>query len=82
MIDVNVITLEDNQSYIIIDTLIDKDNKYLFLVQEQDEKVTCIRKIIKENNKEFLVKLDNEEEFEEILTLFNDKHRKEGNDEK
>lgn len=77
MIDVNVITLEDNQNYIIIDTLIDKNNKYLFLAQEQDENAICIRKVIKEDNKEFLVKLDSEEEFEEALTLFNDKHRKE-----
>ncbi len=83
MIDVNVITLEDDLNYIIVDTLITKENKYLVLAQELDEENVCIRKIIKEDNKEFLIKLDSDEEFNEVLALFNDKHRRRGmNDEK
>lgn len=83
MIDVNVIKLEDNLDYVIIDTLANKENQYFFLAQELDENNVCVRKVIKEEGKEFLVKLDNEEEFLEVLKLFNSKHNKRGmNDEK
>ena len=43
---VNVMTLENGKDYIIIDTLEDGDNKYLFYVNEQDALDICIRKVV------------------------------------
>ncbi len=77
MIDVNVITLEDNLEYMIINTIVKNNNKYVFLANVDDEKKICIRKVISEDGKEYLVKLDSDEEFAEVLTEFNDKYNKE-----
>jgi len=83
MIDVNYITLENGREYIIIGALENKENKYLYLVNENDSLDMCIRKVIVENNKEVLTKLENEEEFEDIMDLFHEEfNRKEDNDEK
>lgn len=83
-IEMNVITLENGIDYLIIDTIINSENKYIFLAQENNDLEMCIRKVIKkEDNEEYLVKLDNDDEFEEVMTLFNEKHtKKEGFDEK
>lgn len=76
-IEINVITLENGIDYLIIDTIINNENKYLFLAQENNDLDMCIRKVIKkEDNEEYLVKLDNDDEFEEVMTLFNEKHTK------
>ena len=81
-LEVNVIELEDGIKYVIVDAIQDKENKYLFLANKNDETDVCIRKIIIKENKEYLVKLDSDDEFEEVLTLFNIKHReKEGKNE-
>lgn len=77
MIDVNVITLEDNLEYMIINTIVKNNNKYVFLANVDDEKKLCIRKVISEDGKDYLVKLDSDEEFAEVLTEFNDKYNKE-----
>ncbi len=82
MIDVNVMTLENGKDYIITDTIInDNNNKYLFLVGKLDNNDIVIRKVITKNDGEYLVKLDSEDEFEEIMTLFGDKHKGEKNEE-
>ena len=82
MIDVNCITLENGREYIIIGALENNGNKYLFLANEKDKLDICIRKVITENNKDYLVKLDTEEEFEKAMDLFNEEfNRKEGNNE-
>ena len=72
--DINIITLEDGEEYLIIDTIVNKNDKYLLLAQEKQRYDFSIRKIIKKEDKEYLIKLDNELEFEEIITLFNNKH--------
>lgn len=77
MIDVNVITLEDNLEYMIINTIVKNNNKYVFLANVDDEKKICIRKVISEDGKDYLEKLDSDEEFAEVLTEFNDKYNKE-----
>ena len=82
-IEINVIKLENNLNYLIIDTILDENNnKYLFLAEENNSKDIRIRKVIMEDNKEYLVKLDSDEEFEAVMTLFDKKHRKEDNNEK
>jgi len=81
-LEVNIIKLEDGIDYVIVDAIQTESNKYLFLANKTDETDVCIRKIIQKDNKEYLIKLDNDDEFEEVLTLFNIKHRKkEGNNE-
>lgn len=74
-LEVNIIKLEDGIDYVIVDAIQTEENKYLFLANKLDETDVCIRKIIKKDTKEYLIKLDNDDEFEDILTLFNLKHR-------
>lgn len=82
-IEVNVIKLENGIDYLIIDTIIDENkNKYLFLANENNNRDITIRKIILEDNGECLVKLDSQDEFEEVMTLFDVKHRKRDDSEK
>lgn len=75
-LEVNVIKLENGLDYIIIDAIQNENNKYLFLVNKNNEDDLCIRKIYIKDNEEFLVKLDNDEEFEEALELYNLKNNK------
>lgn len=74
--EVNTIFLENNKSYIIMDTIINGDNKYLVLFGEDDNTDIVLRKVIVKENKEYLVKLDSEDEFDEVITIFSEKHTK------
>lgn len=77
----NLITLENNQDYIILSTIELKDKKYFVLVNELNDKDLCIRKVIlNKDNKEVLVKLDSNEEFYEVLSMFNNINRKDKNE--
>lgn len=81
-IEVDVITLEDGEEYIVFETLESENNKYLFLANEKDQDDVCIRKVILKENKEYLIKLDNDDEFDEVMALFHQKHKeKEGKNE-
>jgi len=73
MVEVNVITLENGKDYLIVEALEVNNNRYLFLVNEDDEQDSCIRKVITENNEEYLIKLDDKEEYENVMTTFNEK---------
>lgn len=76
-----LITLENNQDYIVLSTIELNNNKYFILVNELDEKDLCIRKVImNKDNKEVLVKLDSNEEFFEVLSMFNNLNRKDNNE--
>ncbi len=75
--EVNVIEI-DNKNYYILETLEIDNNKYFILANENDKKDFCVRKVIKENNQEFLVKLENAEELDKVLLHFCDKYIKEG----
>lgn len=75
--DINVVKLENEEEYLIIDTIILQDKKYLILVNEKNYYDICIRKVIEKDDKEVLVKLESEEEFENVVTRFNNKHVKE-----
>ena len=77
--EVNTIMLENNKSYIILDTISYQNNEYLVLANELDNTDIALRKVIKkEDNKEYLVKLDSEEEFDEVITLFHEKNNNGG----
>lgn len=78
MIDVNVITLENNQEYLIVDALELDNNNYLVLGKEEAIGDFCIRKVINKDGKEFLVKLDSSEEFNKVLNAYVHKHIRKG----
>lgn len=69
-----VYTLEDGKDFILIDTLEYNDAKYLLLSSEKKSDFICIRKIIIENNEEYIVKLE-EYEFEVVVDQFLLKHK-------
>ncbi len=70
MIDVNAVTLENGQDYLIMETIIFNNVEYLYLVNESDIKDVCIRKKINENEETYLTGLDNEDELEKVLKEF------------
>lgn len=70
----NVITLEDNKEYAEIDKIEYNNSTYLFLANIDNPEQFCLRKLIKENNEEFIVGLDSKEEFDNILMIFGQKH--------
>lgn len=61
---VNYYTI-NNKDYLVINEIDYKNNRYIYLVNELDNKDILIRKII--NNE--LYPMDNEEELNEILKL-------------
>ena len=65
-VDVKVYTLEDGIDYAVLDEI----NNYVYLANVSDPKDICIRKDIGEE----LVGLDNEEEFNKALRLFQTKY--------
>ncbi len=78
MIEVNVINIA-SINYYIVETIEIDMGKYFVLVNESNNEDVCIRKVIVENNQEYLVKLDNEEELVSVLQKFVDKYiEKEG----
>lgn len=77
-IEINIITLENNKDYEIIDTIVYNNEKYLILSNENDDFDICVRKILAKEDREYLVKLDTENEFNEVMTIFYTKYNKEG----
>jgi len=75
-IEVNVITLENDQDYIILDTITCNDSNYIFLVNENDDLDKCIRKVIKKDGKDYLVKLDSNDEFDEVIFAYKERFKK------
>ena len=71
MKEVEVITLENNKDYIVIDKIKDNDNEYIYLSNENDETDFCIRKHIGDN----LCGLENNEEFFKALELLKTKNK-------
>lgn len=73
MKEITTVTLEDNIDYIVISKINIDNNTYLFLANENDPKDLCIRKEITENNIEYLVGLENEDEFNKVMLEYNKK---------
>lgn len=72
--DVNIIKLEDNLEYIILLALSKNENNYFVLAKKDAESEFTLRKVVKdEDGKEYLELLDDEIEFEEVMTLVNEK---------
>ncbi len=60
------VVLEDNQEYIVIDRIKDKETEYLYLANEKNAKDLCVRKLIDNE----LLPLENEDEFTKTMLLF------------
>ena len=70
MIDVNTMILENGIEYTEVDTIVYNNNKYLLLSNINNVRDSCIRKIVIENNIEYVSRLDDDNEFDTILNLF------------
>ena len=78
MIDNSVIMLEDNIRYQVIDKIESNNNFYIYLANINDSDDIVIRKeIIKDEDKHYLEKLDNDDELELALNLFLEKNKEE-----
>ena len=75
MIDVNTMILENGIEYTEVDTIVYNNNKYLLLSNINNVKDSCIRKISIENNKEYICRLKDHNEFNMILNMFLEKNK-------
>jgi len=69
------ITLENNIEYGIVDIIDINNITYYYLTNPEDIEDFCIRKVITENNEEFVIGLDDEKEYDLALTEFAKKHQ-------
>jgi len=74
MVDNSVLKVDD-KIYLVIDTIYDNEIKYVYFLNEQNQKDIFIRKEIKENDKNYLIGLDSEEEILKALKLFEEKNK-------
>lgn len=70
MENVEIITLEDNNDYIVTKEIIIDNVKYVYLTKSDDVASFCIRKINIINDEEFLVGLNDKDEFLKALKSF------------
>lgn len=63
----------DDKKYIIFEVMEVFNSRYLFLANENDEFDIIIRKVIRKDNGEYIVKLDSKKEFEDLMTAYNEK---------
>ena len=75
MIEVNTMILENGIEYSEIDNLFYNNIKYVLLSNINNSKDSCIRKISIENNKEYVCRLKNQDEFNIILNMFLEKNK-------
>lgn len=71
MIEIDFITLEDGLEYAIVDEIVINNIKYLYLVEENSNKVE-LRKL---NDNEDLIKVENKQEYDKALIEFAKIHK-------
>lgn len=74
MQEVEVITLEDGNTYMVVDEINVNGVRYVYLSNEEDVASFAVRKINIINNEEYLVSLSDKEEFNKALQYFLDKN--------
>lgn len=74
MVDNSAIKI-DNKKYLVVDTIINDNYKFVYLVNEQDEDDFIIRKQIERDEKNYLVPLADVDEFQIGLSLFQEKNK-------
>lgn len=75
MIEVNTMVLENGIEYTEVDDLVYNNTKYLLLANIKNAKDSCIRKVLIEENEEYICRLDDKNEFSIILNLFLEKNK-------
>ncbi len=70
----DIITLEDNKEYIILDII----DKYFYLVNKKDSQDFCIRKL-KNLDSPTIIQLNDENEFNKAQKMLADKMKKNNN---
>ncbi len=75
--NIEVVTLEDGEDYMVTAELEINNIKYLFLTNEDDVADFCLRKINTINNNEYLVGLNDKEEVIKVLQEFTNKFKNE-----
>lgn len=70
---VDVYRLENGEFYDVCGTLSEQGTEYLLLVNENDDKDICLRKLIKRGNLDCISQLS-EEEFDSVLDKFSKKY--------
>ena len=68
--DVDIVTLEDNKEYGVLKEIECDNQRYVILFEPDSPKNFLVRKIIVENNEEFLTKLSSEDEYDSVLSKF------------
>ncbi len=69
-IEVEYVTLEDGADYFIVDII----NNYAYLKKETDNQTFDIRKIEKKDGDEYFIPIEDEEELNKALSLFQNKY--------
>lgn len=64
--NVKCVTLEDGNDYAIIKEV----ENYLYLVNTENEKDVCIRKLTEENGEQYIEPLKNEDELKYAYSIF------------
>lgn len=65
----NSVVLENGEEYLIVNSLIHDDIRYLLLSNINNVKDVCIRKLVKEDGKGYICRLE-DKELDEVLKLF------------
>ena len=70
----HVIKLGDNIEYTEIDRVNYNHNTYVILSDLDNPNDFCVKKLINKNNYEYIIELNNKEEFNNVLKIFIDKY--------
>ncbi|MGN1337675.1 MAG: hypothetical protein ACI4WW_04290 [Candidatus Coprovivens sp.] len=60
----------DNKRYAILNEIEDKGNKYVLFANLDDVNDICVRKVVVDEEDDYIVGLDNQEEFDRVMLLF------------
>jgi len=74
MIDNSILKVND-KTYLVVDTICDNENKYVYFLNENDSNDFFVRKEMKKEDKNYLVGLKNDEEFINAMKLFGEKNK-------
>ena len=76
MKEVTLITLDDGKEYAVIDELILRNTKYLYLVNSIDQDDFIIQKLVDINSYDEIIGLDDDSEYDLALVAFANKNVK------
>ncbi len=73
---IELITLEDGEKYVIVDTMAINNTPYVYLSRVNHTGDICVRKAVLMEKQEYLVGLDSKYEVALALKMFQEKHKK------